>query len=1168
MKNKHRLIVLLALSAMGLTACNFSSIENIIPSNSASRTPATQTSDSQGGDEQNQDIKTIYNLYVVSLNNSGVQPLSYEEWLESIVGPKGEPGHSPVITIGNDGYWYIDGNNTNVRATGSDGKTGKDGTSLITGNGSPNNNLGNKGDSYVDLTTFDYYLRGDNGWEKKGNFAGAAGQSGNSLRTGSGSPESLLGQSGDSYVDTDTWNFYVKSSNSWQFVGNLKGTNGQTAWSNTILPSDHGYVTCNLGSALVGSDVMFTAYPDDGYYLSDLLLNNKSVIGAVVDNTYTTQMVENGFVVKATFTAGSAPIHVHQYETTYSSDANNHWRECVAHDGAMQDFGPHTYGEWILDKEASETEKGHHHRFCTVCNYRQDEDIEKIEHTHSYGTNWVIYPEYHCHECSCGDQKDVAPHNFNEINRVEPTGSTDGYITEKCTICGYERVTPIYSQVQTIDIYATNDIHGQIYEERDESDSVSRAPLDRYMTFLKNQKTNEETNALLLDQGDTWQGSIYSNYNHGGLITDVMNYVQFDARTIGNHDFDWGIDAIKNNTKKSYNGYTTPTLGANIYNYDFDSGREGSQQQSDLGISSVTYDVGGVKVGIIGTIGSSQITSICTNYVKDICFKAHIPIIKAEAEKLRNDENCDVVILSHHGDQDDLVNNNLSSYIDIALCAHSHQREWYQEDDLIYVQGGHNSAYVSYLTFSFNKENHQIVNAIDGAFLSAQQIYNAVPENAIDANIVGMIENNRTVCARTNPISEVLANNVTGDFYKQSDTNLGQDGTLPNLMADAMFEQAIAEGHNDIYCSYVNYARHDLASGSWNFADVFEAFPFENEVYIMEVSGADFINEISNWNFVRKNMNIWPNNNEFDINGTYKIAVIDYLGVHSNSNRRYDYFPSANGEVCATLSKNYRNILIDYLKAHNYNKGVELSPSAFSSSLSQFTRVNCAQFKTCTLTFMFNYDGAGEYTTTTGKQGQNYSNFFPANPSRNGYTFKGWYFDAACTQAVSGKITEDKTLYAKWEEGQTSGVYELNFTLDDLGNNAGHQVLTVSAVDSSSNSINVSVEFEDAKYNTTYNEFGLGSLSGVTFTVPNGYAITAYEFYAYGTYNNLELYADSSKTEQYSVGDTVMAFDSDKNANTIKYTGSGVSYPTLYAYSIRSNGYFYFYYMNLTIERA
>ena len=326
---------------------------------------------------------------------------------QGIQGYPGADGHTPVITIGGNGNWYVDGVDTGIKAqgpqgpAGQDGKDGQDGTdgvdgidgtSVLTGNGSPSMSLGKDGDSYINLLTWDYYVKENGYWVLKGNIKGADGQNGTngtngqdgaqgpqgeqgpqgpqgpagqdgtngtngtdgidgqdgtSMLTGNGVPASSLGKDGDSYIDLSTWNFYVKEDGSWVQHGNIKGADGangtngtngtngqdgqtgpqgpqgeqgpqgpagqdgtngtngqdgQTAWSNTILPSEHGYVLPSVGSAIVGASISFTCYPDSGYELRNLYVNNVDVTSSVNGSlTYTTTMVEGGFVVRAVF---------------------------------------------------------------------------------------------------------------------------------------------------------------------------------------------------------------------------------------------------------------------------------------------------------------------------------------------------------------------------------------------------------------------------------------------------------------------------------------------------------------------------------------------------------------------------------------------------------------------------------------------------------------------------------------------------------------------------------------------------------------------------------------------------------------------------------------------------------------------------------------------------
>lgn len=464
-------------------------------------------------------------------------------------------------------------------------------------------------------------------------------------------------------------------------------------------------------------------------------------------------------------------------------------------------------------------------------------------------------------------------------------------------------------KIRTIDIYASNDIHGAVFED-------NGCGIGKFATFFK--EKGEQMNTLLLDQGDTWQGSIYSNYNHGALITDVMNYIHFDARTIGNHDFDWGVDYIKANTARSYNGYTTPTLAGNVYDYDFATKTVGTTQQSDIGVKSVTYVLeNGLKVGILGCIGKDQITSISSNYTQDIAFTDHIEFIKDEATHLKQDEKCDVVICSIHTGQDDVKGNGLESYVDLVLCGHTHRRESSNEGSLYYVQSNAYTQSFSHVTLTYDSDAKDVVST------NVENIYASNLKRdiqSIDGGVQMIIDQyDYDVEAAAN---EVVANNVTDQFDRY--------GPAENLMAKAIYETAVAEGH-DVCLSFLNESRAELPGVSWTYADLYESFPFDNVVYIATITGREFLNEIVNWNYIYRSPTF--TSNLIDPNGSYKIAVIDFIYLHTNSNRDYNFFPETAGSSTTTLKKTYREILKDWLTTNNYASGQTLNPSNYESDL-------------------------------------------------------------------------------------------------------------------------------------------------------------------------------------------------------------------------------------------
>ena len=117
---------------------------------------------------------------------------------QGIQGIPGQDGHTPVITISSDGYWVIDGVKTNTKAQGEQGEPGKDGTSLLTGNGEPAANLGKNGDSYINLDTWDFYVKTNGTWIHVGNIKGEQGNTGN---------DGLDGEDGNGIVSIELTSF-------------------------------------------------------------------------------------------------------------------------------------------------------------------------------------------------------------------------------------------------------------------------------------------------------------------------------------------------------------------------------------------------------------------------------------------------------------------------------------------------------------------------------------------------------------------------------------------------------------------------------------------------------------------------------------------------------------------------------------------------------------------------------------------------------------------------------------------------------------------------------------------------------------------------------------------------------------------------------------------------
>ncbi|MBS5874717.1 bifunctional UDP-sugar hydrolase/5'-nucleotidase [Prevotella sp.] len=178
------------------------------------------------------------------------------------------------------------------------------------------------------------------------------------------------------------------------------------------------------------------------------------------------------------------------------------------------------------------------------------------------------------------------------------------------------------------------------------------------------QMRKEDKDLLLLDSGDFSQGSPYYTMFKGDVETELMNIMGYDAATIGNHEFDFGLE----NMARIFRKAKFPIVCAN---YDF----TGTVVEG-LVKPYVIIKRKGVRIGIFGLspkLDGLVMASTCAG----VRYSDPIKTANAVADKLKNEEKCDVVIcLSHLGwDEPGLNDMEMMAKtrnIDLVLGGHSH----------------------------------------------------------------------------------------------------------------------------------------------------------------------------------------------------------------------------------------------------------------------------------------------------------------------------------------------------------------------------------------------------------------------------------------------------------------------------------------------------------------
>lgn len=191
---------------------------------------------------------------------------------EVVVGPKGEDGLTPYI--GENGNWWIGEEDTGTPATGDTGDKGEDGDP---GDDGLTPYIGDNGNWWIGEEDTGTPAAGEDGDKGKD---GEPGKDGFNLLTGHGEPDSEKGKNGDSYIDLDSWSYFVKEKNEWVEEGNIKGNQGNQGVSIVNSEIDENgelIVELSNGETINAGHIKDVNEYTVNFYCGDLLIDTQHV---------------------------------------------------------------------------------------------------------------------------------------------------------------------------------------------------------------------------------------------------------------------------------------------------------------------------------------------------------------------------------------------------------------------------------------------------------------------------------------------------------------------------------------------------------------------------------------------------------------------------------------------------------------------------------------------------------------------------------------------------------------------------------------------------------------------------------------------------------------------------------------------------------------------------
>ena len=224
------------------------------------------------------------------------------------------------------------------------------------------------------------------------------------------------------------------------------------------------------------------------------------------------------------------------------------------------------------------------------------------------------------------------------------------------------------SDIKKITILHTNDVHSHIDPfPVDHPKNPNMGGAARRAAIIESIR-KEEKNVLLLDAGDIFQGTPYFNYYGGELEFKLMSMMQYDIATMGNHDFDNGIDGFYAQLPHAKFDFVSA-------NYDF--------KNTVLDGIVKPYKIvfkDGIKIGVFG-LGVQLDGLVDKKLYKETVYNNPIEVAQDISRILKEDHKCDLVIcLSHLGFKykdepekpSDIVLAKNTKNIDLIIGGHTH----------------------------------------------------------------------------------------------------------------------------------------------------------------------------------------------------------------------------------------------------------------------------------------------------------------------------------------------------------------------------------------------------------------------------------------------------------------------------------------------------------------
>ena len=378
--------------------------------------------------------------------------------------------------------------------------------------------------------------------------------------------------------------------------------------------------------------------------------------------------------------------------------------------------------------------------------------------------------------------------------------------------------TNIESRFTSITILHDNDTHAHLEDIARRATKVNQ---------IRTEMGGE--NVLLLDAGDVFMGTLYFNLMHGMADLEFMKMLQYDAMTLGNHEFDgfnkqpmYLADFVKN--------ATFPILCAN-----FDVSKDPYLRGK---ISKwIIIERAGVKFGVFGL--TTEDTKVISNPSPQIDIKDHVTSAEESVSQLTKQGINKIIAVTHIGWDEDMKLAKQVEGIDLIIGGHSHTLPAFyptiidNNEPTLVVQAEAYGKYLGRLDITFDEKGviqHQTGTLFENAKFDEDPVFAAK-----------LAEYDSPISQLKNTIVGETLSDLNGerDQVRTSETNLG------NFVADSFLDKAKV---SNATIAIINGGsiRESIKAGKISLDQVLKTMPFGNDIVVFDLTGDQIIAALEN----------------------------------------------------------------------------------------------------------------------------------------------------------------------------------------------------------------------------------------------------------------------------------------------------------------------------------